>query len=459
MQNLVKILSKSNFLSLFLSFFVIFLLYSVAYAVNKENFDLLTIYEEALAHAPELKAAFEQNEANQIKYYQGLSLLLPSINGSIERSRSKYKYRTKYSQSNTEYYYNSKLYSVEATQSIINLNRWREFSLSKLSTEISEIGYVEIKQQFIVDIATIYFDLLFAQENLSFIMAEQKSIEQRLGQAQNEMEVGIASEVEVLEAQARYDMVNAQQIEYENNIQAEKDQLAKILGFYPKGIIKLRAPIQLLTPGYLNIETWVERAIKNSKKIQLSKLNINYKNLEVKKAFSNHYPYLDLVGSYTSSEQEGTPTETEYEEGIAMIKLTVPIFSGGATYSKTSEEKHRLKSMTHSFEDLKREITRDVREQYNKITASISKVKALRQAVASSQKALSSREFGYKLGTSTLTEILDAQSRLFKAQKDLTSARHEYLLSCLRLKNTAGILGKKDLEDVNRLLEHGDSYL
>ncbi len=450
-----KIVSRSRHLVLSLSFFVVFFtMLSITVNCSANAEDLLAIYDTALDNAPELKAAFEQNAADQKRYYQGLSLLLPSINGSLQKSRAKYKYTNKHSQSDTEYYYNHDLYTVEAVQSIFNMNHWREFSLSKLSTEISDVDYSKIKQKFIMDIATIYFDLLFASENLSFIQAEKKAIKQRLDQAENELSVGISSEVEVLDAKARYDIASASQIEYENNILKQKDLLVKVLGFCPDNIIKLKTPIPLETPAHLNIQTWIKRAIENSKSIQLSKLNIAYKELEVKKTFSKHYPYLDLIGSYESSEKEDTPLETEYTEGIVMLKLSVPVFSGGSIYAKTSEEKHRLKAMKHTLENMNREIARSVREQYNKITASISKVKALRQAVISSQKALASRELGYKLGTSTLTEILDAQSRLYKAQKDFTMSRHNYLLSCLKLKNTAGILERKDLVEINKLLKH-----
>ena len=452
----LKVINKSNFLVLFLSFIATFLLFCPTGVCLDHADDILTIYDTALDNAPELKAAFEQHEANQTKYYQGMSLLLPSISGSVEKSRVKYKYKNISSPLETEYYYNHDFYSVEAVQSVLNMNSWREFSLSKLSTEISGVDYSIIKQRFIMDIATIYFDLLFANENLSFSIAEKKAIKQKLDRAENELAVGISSEVEVLDALARYDIANAEQIEYENNILKQKDQLIKILGFCPENIFKLKTPIPLKTPAYLNIETWIKKAIENSKKIQLSKLNIKYKELEVKKAFSQHYPYLDLIGTYTSSEKEGTPSETEYTEGVVMLKLSVPVFSGGLTYSKTAEEKHRLKAMKHTLENMNREIARSIREQYNKITASISRVKALRQAVASSEKALSSREFGYKLGTSTLTEVLDAQSRLYKAQKDLTLARHDYLLSCLKLKNTAGVLTRSDLVAINRLLNHDE---
>jgi outer membrane protein len=84
---------------------------------------------------------------------------------------------------------------------------------------------------------------------------------------------------------------------------------------------------------------------------------------------------------------------------------------------------------------------------------SISRVKAFMQAVVSNQSALEATELGYRVGTRTSVDVLDAERALFGAKRDLAAARYDYVLNVLRLEQAAGKLGQDDLVRVNGWLE------
>jgi outer membrane protein len=48
--------------------------------------------------------------------------------------------------------------------------------------------------------------------------------------------------------------------------------------------------------------------------------------------------------------------------------------------------------------------------------------------------------------------VLISQQVLFQAQRDYSTARHEFLVNGLRLKQAAGTVELKDVEEVNRFL-------
>jgi outer membrane protein len=87
----------------------------------------------------------------------------------------------------------------------------------------------------------------------------------------------------------------------------------------------------------------------------------------------------------------------------------------------------------------------------------ISRVKALKQAVVSNQKALESTEAGYDVGTRTTVDVLNARRNLFSAKRDYARSRYDYILDTLRLKQAAGILSVNDLVDINNWLGKGTS--
>ncbi|HDV5538063.1 TPA: TolC family protein, partial [Vibrio cholerae] len=52
-------------------------------------------------------------------------------------------------------------------------------------------------------------------------------------------------------------------------------------------------------------------------------------------------------------------------------------------------------------------------------------------------------------GTRTIVDVLDATRRLYDANKNLSNARYDYILSVLQLRQAIGTLSEQDVMDVN----------
>jgi outer membrane protein len=83
----------------------------------------------------------------------------------------------------------------------------------------------------------------------------------------------------------------------------------------------------------------------------------------------------------------------------------------------------------------------------------ISRVQALQQALESSRTALKATEAGYDVGTRTAIDVLAARQNLVQAYTNYSRSRYDYMLNVLRLKQSAGLLDRKALEEVNTWLE------
>ncbi len=99
-----------------------------------------------------------------------------------------------------------------------------------------------------------------------------------------------------------------------------------------------------------------------------------------------------------------------------------------------------------------RQTERAARDAFLGVNSEISRVQALRQALESSQTALKATEAGYEVGTRTAVDVLDARRTLVQAQTNYSRSRYDYILNVLRLKQAAGNLDRKALEEVNAWL-------
>ena len=62
-------------------------------------------------------------------------------------------------------------------------------------------------------------------------------------------------------------------------------------------------------------------------------------------------------------------------------------------------------------------------------------------------------QIGYEVGTRNTVDLLDAQKRLFQAQRDYASSRYEYIISMLRLKASVGTLSPEDLINISNQMD------
>jgi outer membrane protein len=80
-------------------------------------------------------------------------------------------------------------------------------------------------------------------------------------------------------------------------------------------------------------------------------------------------------------------------------------------------------------------------------------VKALEQALRSSEVSLESTKLGRDVGVRTQVDVLNAQQQVANARRDLARAVYDTIVAQLRLKQAVGRLTEEDLAAVNALLE------
>ena len=179
-------------------------------------------------------------------------------------------------------------------------------------------------------------------------------------------------------------------------------------------------------------------------------LDVARQEVEVQR--SGHYPTLDLVGGYSLSRSDANLSNDADTASIGL-ELAVPLYSGGGVAATTRQARFNLEAARESLEQQRRAASRQVRDAYRGMEASISRVAALKAGTVSAASALEAIKAGFEVGTRTLVDVLNAQSELFRAQRDYAQSRYDYVLNLLSLKQAAGTMSSGDLAQVNDWLK------
>ena len=135
------------------------------------------------------------------------------------------------------------------------------------------------------------------------------------------------------------------------------------------------------------------------------------------------------------------------------VQLNLPIYSGGLINSRTREARHNFQDAQENLTQQRRDTAKQARDAYLNVISGISRVKALKRAVESQQAGNDATEAGFEVGTRTSVDVLISLRALFQAERDYSVARYAYLVDTLELKQAAGTLTARDVDNINQWLD------
>ncbi len=430
------------------------LLFLLAVSLPVMGADLLETYQQAKTNDPGWRAAQAGRLAGAEKAPQGRSLLLPTLGLSAATSESDQQVIMPSTTNN--YRYGTDSYNILLTQPLYRKQNFAAYAQGIAGANIAEHEFELARQDLILRATLAYFDVLAAQDVLDFAVTEKDAIGRQLSLARRNFNVGSATLVDVHEAQARYDLVAAQQITAANDLEVRKEALRALIGTAPAALARLESRIELQPPDPADMEQWVQTAATQSPRIKAQQETLEIARQEVERNSGGHYPTLDLTASRAWSDAGGSVQGFAIESTTNQIGLQfqVPLYQGGGIASRVREAAARLDETSQRLEQARRQVAQQTRETYLAVISGMARVQALEQARLSNERALESTVIGYERGLRTGVDVLNAQRELFRTRRDLSQARYDYLISRLRLKAAAGVLQEPDLEVINRLLAH-----
>lgn len=434
-----------------LHFLIFVLLISIPMLTRAE--DLLDIYERAIQNDPLIKQAEAKRSAAGESRNQGLARFFPTLAATGASGREWRHNRiasiNNLFPANQEYWNHS--FNFNLTQPLFHWDHWVQLSQSDNQIAQAEAAYQAELQNLIVRTTEAYFNVLSAQDNLQFTVSEKQAIAKQLEQAKQRFDVGIIPITDVYEAQAAFDQTSANELEAANNLDNQKEALREIIGDSEALVSSLGENLPLKKPSPDNLSKWDESAETNNLSIiaAFNEMEIARKAIDIQR--SGHLPKLDLVGAYGVSEN-GSAFGPRGDNQSIGVQLNVPLFEGGAVNSRTRQASFEYEASKEKLTSVKRAVKRQVNNTYRSVLTNISRIEALKASVTSAASALEASEAGFEVGIRTMVDVLGEQRNVYRAKRDLSRARYDYLINSIKLKQTTSDLTQIDLEQINSLL-------
>ncbi|MGC9458984.1 outer membrane channel protein TolC [Vibrio genomosp. F10] len=402
------------------------------------------IYNHAKENDPQLLGAAAQRDAAFEAVTSSRSSLLPQINltagYNVNRSNQDGRESDKLSA------------GVNFSQSLYNRSSWVTLDTAEKTARRADSAYAAEQQGLILRVSSAYFEVLRAQDNLEFVRAEKAAVGRQLEQTKQRFEVGLSAITDVHDAQAQYDGVLADEVLAENDLINSYENLREITGREHSNLNVLDTERFSASKTETPVKALVEEAEQKNLSLLTARISQDVARDNISLASSGHLPSITLDGGYNyandSSDDYAPPYSSNNDFNIG-VNLSVPLYTGGNVTSQTKQAEFAYVAASQDLEATYRSVVKNVRAFNNNISASIGALRAYEQTVVSATSALEATEAGFDVGTRTIVDVLDSTRRLYDANRNLSDARYNYIISVLQLRQAVGTLSEQDVMDVN----------
>lgn len=412
---------------------------------------LIEAYEAALQHDPAYRAAVHENEAGQQNRILGRSSLLPSLSASYSNSKNQADVTTKtaFGQRTEQRDYTSMTGVIQLRQPLLHLEGIARYYQGVAQTDYSDAQFAARSQELIVRLVGAYADAKYAEDHLALALVQRDAYAEQRRMNERMFEKGEGTRTDMLETQAKYDLAEAQVLEAQDRVTDARNALTAIVGQEISALDGLRDDFRVKPMQPESFDEWKALALEKNPEIAAQRHAVEAAAQEINKNRAGHAPRLDLIASRskTSSDTLNTYNQDAQTNSIG-IQLNVPLYAGGYTSAATSQAASNHEKAGADLEKKTSQVLVDLRKYYNQVLSAALRIGAQSKSVESARLLVEATQKSVKGGMRTNLDVLNAQQQLFTARRDLSQARYNYLMAYLRLRQSAGVIGTSDLQDV-----------
>ncbi|TVT84367.1 TolC family outer membrane protein [Pseudomonas sp. H3(2019)] len=414
------------------------------------------VYEQALRNDPIFLGAIKERDAGLENRTIGRAGLLPKLSYNYNKGRNNSKATSldeRRRNQTDDRNYNSYGSTFTLQQPLFDYEAYAAYRKGVAQSLFADENFRGKSQELLVRVLTYYTQALFAQDQIDIAQAKKKAFEQQFQQNEQMFRQGEGTRTDILEAESRYELATAEEIEARDEQDASLRELGALIGTRDidiKDLEPLSESFESFTLQPANFDSWHELALSNNPNLASQRQAVEVARFEVERNRAGHLPRVSAYATARKNESEsGNTYNQRYDTNTIGIEVSVPLYAGGGVSASTRQASRSMEQAEYDLDSKTRETLIELRRQFSACLSGVSKLHAYQKALTSAEALVVSTRQSILGGERVNLDALNAEQQLYTTRRDLAQARYDYLMAWTKLHYYAGNLREEDLAKVD----------
>ena len=327
--------------------------------------------------------------------------------------------------------------SIQASMVLFSAPYYIGIETTKLANSLSEKNLEKSELDTKEAISNTYYLILISEKSLEIIKENLSNLNETLASTKAMFSVGMAEQTDVDQMVSNVTMVENSQSSLERSIEVNYNLLRFQLGVEAGTPIKLTETLESLTND-IDVQALLAQQFDHTR-------NVDYKLIEdqeqmsslmVKTQVASILPTLAGFYNYgTNGMGDKIGDQQWFQNSVAGLSLTIPIFASGQRYARISKAKINLEKARETKSMITDQLLLQEKQlRFNLVNANL-QYKSQKENVAVSKRVYESTENKFRQGMASSLDLTQANSLYLQAENN-------YITSLMNLLQTKTALDK-----------------
>jgi len=302
---------------------------------------------------------------------------------------------------------------------------------AQVEAERAQLGITE--EQVLLNVATIYLNLVQAQSVLQLSVNNEQVLQRQLDSVQDRFRVGEVTRTDVAQAQSRLSAAHADRTQDEGNLRTARAAYVQTVGHLPD---KVEYPDTLPS---LPSDALSAQALAVTQNPSINNAQATYQAaLEgIDLIAGELLPQVSLTGQAQRIVNFDGPSTLE---NVAQVTLNVsiPIYQSGQEYSRIRAQKQTAGQTRATVDQARRDVEENITASWESLQTSRARRASYNDQISSAKVALEGVQRENQVGSRTVLDVLNAEQELLQAEVNEVQAHHDEIVAAYQLLNATG---------------------
>lgn len=400
------------------------------------QYRLADLYERALTHAEQIQQAREAVYITRQTKSQALSVLQPRVTAFGDATRYAEK----------EIYMGNRItpesqtaWGVRMDQSFtLNGRELTALEIAKTDIQRSEYNLDATTEAYLFQIASAFYDVLKAEEAVGISKANVSRLETQVSSVKARLRLEEVAKTELFRTNAELSGAERDVIVAQNLLRLARAVLARLVDL-PETYALTPPPDQDAVGGEAgDLETLKLKALDQRAEMKALNLAVDLAAKEVQFTRGDYWPSVGITGMYANSDAEPSEPYEPVENLSIGLNLTFRIYDGGLRRANLEQALARQRQAKQQQRDTARAIIVEVERAFLGLSTRNSTLTALEEQLRFAVENYNAVERQFNYGLANSVDVVDANTLLTTAERQLADARLSRALSRLELDRATG---------------------